>query len=135
MIHMMFTALVALSWTAFPWIESDEDPLVENETIVAMFKEMNEQRVRAGLPEMVLDQELCELSQRWSNRMASTGAFHHGGGENVIARGQKTPVAAIGAWLRSPAHRAFLMGRSTRVGFGAQKGAGGMWYWSGTFRR
>jgi uncharacterized protein YkwD len=134
MTKMIVTALLVSSWTAFPLLASDDVPLTENETIVAMFKEMNDQRVRAGLPEMVLDKELCDLSQRWSNRMASTGSFHHGGGENVIARGQKTPVAAIGAWLRSPAHRAFLMGRSTRVGFGAQRGAGGMWYWSGTFR-
>ena len=134
MTKFMISTLLALSWLVQPDLDSKEVSLCENGTIVAMFQEMNEKRLRAGLPEMVLDKELCALSQRWSNRMAKTGSFHHGGGENVIARGQEDPVAAIAAWLRSPGHRAFLMGRSTRVGFGAQQSSGGTWYWTGTFR-
>lgn len=134
MTKFMIAILLVSTWFAQPNLDSKEVPLSKNETIVAMFEEMNEKRVRAGLPEMVLDEELCALSQRWSNRMAKTGSFHHGGGENVIARGQDDPVAAIAAWLRSPGHRVFLMGRSTRVGFGAQQSSGGTWYWTGTFR-
>lgn len=115
-------------------VEAEAKPLSEEAFIVAMFDEMNRRRVEAGLPEMVLDEDLCVISQRWSNYMARTGAFHHGGGENVIAMGQSSPKEAIRSWMNSAGHRAFLMGRSRKVGFGAQRDSRGRWYWSGTFR-
>ena len=93
--------IVAVSLLNNSVVELAPPPLSEHVTIVAMFNEMNAQRVRAGLPEMQLDEELCVVSQRWSNRMAKTGSFNHGGGENVIAMGQRTPKEAISAWLRS----------------------------------
>ncbi|MEC8591107.1 MAG: CAP domain-containing protein, partial [Planctomycetota bacterium] len=77
MTKFMIAILLVWSWFAQPNLDSKEVQLSKNETIVAMFEEMNEKRVRAGLPEMVLDEELCALSQRWSNRMAKTGSFHH----------------------------------------------------------
>ena len=66
MTKFMIATLLVSSWFAHPNLDSREIPLSKDETIVAMFQEMNEKRVRAGLPEMVLDEELCALSQRWS---------------------------------------------------------------------
>ena len=114
--------------------EKSPPPLSENVTIRELFEEMNRRRASAGLPAMELDEELCVVSQRWSNYMSRSHAFHHGGGENIIAMGQTTPREAINSWMNSSGHRAFLMGGSRRVGFGAQRASNGTWYWSGTFR-
>ena len=61
MTKFMIAILLVWSWFAQTNLDSKEVPLSKDETIVAMFQEMNEKRVRAGLPEMVLDLSLIHI--------------------------------------------------------------------------
>jgi hypothetical protein len=116
------------------------DPVVGEElsshpTIVALQEEAIRVRSAAGLtshPE--LDEECCQIAQRWANHMASVNSMYHGGGEQIIASGYSSVQSAIGAWRNSGGHWAWLGGRSRLCGWGYQRSANGVCYWAGVFR-
>jgi len=96
--------------------------------------ELNAVRVRFGLAPLTTDAGLTNVSQSWSYRMASTGVFAHGGGEQVIAMGQRSAREVIADWLASPGHRAWLLTRNAAsVGWGVATGRNGQLYWAGAF--
>lgn len=99
-----------------------------------MFVEAMKQRERCGLPKQNLDKELCERANQWARYMANTGRFAHGGGEQIIARGYKTPEKAVNAWMRSDGHRRWLLSRTTHVGFGFARSKNGHPYYVGFYR-
>ena len=74
------------------------------------------------------------IAQRWAERMASTGQFRHGGGEQIIAWSSEDEPSAsvIGMWRDSPGHDAYLRSVAKLAGFGIAHGAGG-WYYAGAF--
>lgn len=96
--------------------------------------ETQQARASRGLPPQSLDDDLCRLCQRHAEWMASRDSMFHGSGENVVAYGTTTPGSTVRMWLGSPPHRAFLLGESSRAGWGAAQAASGRWYWAGAFR-
>ena len=98
---------------------------------------------------LILDEDLSKLAADHSSDMAdqivpfghtgfsdrcSEGRFIVGGGnwcsENV-AQGQKTAQALFTAWLNSSGHRANMeSSKATHTGFGYQKSANGVSYWT-----
>ena len=109
-------------------------PLTEYKLIQSMHASASEQRARVGLPTQQLDEELCKQAQRWANNMANRNSMYHGGGEQVIAYGYSSPQQCIQGWINSPAHRAWVLGRNGRCGFGVQRSWSGQWYYAGVFR-
>lgn len=119
--------------TGIEWVDSDGQPLVENKTIVILHEEVNRFRRSRGLPPLILDGGCCDIGQRWSVKMATTGEFKHGGGEQIIAWGADEVKEAVQLWVNSSGHRAWLLTERRYAGWGFRKGARGV-YWSGVFR-
>ena len=93
----------------------------------------NEARAKSwwSLKPLTADDALMEYAQKWAETMAARGRMTHSSirdimalgyspaGEN-IAWGQGDEQAVMSAWLRSPGHRANIMGsRYSRIGCGA----------------
>jgi uncharacterized protein YkwD len=110
------------------------EPLTENAKIQKMYEAAMKQRAQYGLPEQELDEELCEIAQRWANRMAAQNAMFHGGGEQIIAQGYPDEESCVRGWIYSAPHRAWVLSRNAKCGFGCQKGSDGRWYWAGVYR-
>ena len=109
-------------------------PVLADDAAEQLTAELNRARAQAGLPPLVTDPSFNATCQSWSFYMASSGQFRHGGGEQVIAMGQRSPREVIADWLASPGHRAWLLARNvTSVGWGLAHGRGGQIYWAGKF--
>lgn len=107
--------------------------LCRHASIVRMHKEGMKWRRRYGKGELKLDENCCRIAQRWANYMARNNAFHHGGGEQIIAYGSGFQGVFV-MWMKSPGHRSWLLSNSTKCGWGYQKSADGTPYWVGVFR-
>ena len=107
---------------------------MDGATVQQIHDECNRVRAAHGLPALTLDAELCRESQAWAERMAATGQFRHGGGEEIIAWAtwRQTAVEVIATWMSSRGHRAWILSRSAAAGWGEAQGRG-KWYWSGSF--
>lgn len=110
-------------------------PISQYVTIQQMHAECNRLRAANKLPPLALDESLCLSSQRWACRMADGNFMGHGGGENCVAMGQRTPILALRAWYNSSGHRFWLLSNTKRAGWGCQRSLGGTYYWSATFRQ
>lgn len=91
----------------------------------------NAARAEQGLPPLVIDCRLMGTARRHARAMASAMSMYHSAGvaENV-AYGQPTAVLAVRSWLRSPGHRANILGRSySRIGVAGFIGPDGRAYW------
>jgi len=91
----------------------------------------NQARATAGLPPLVIDCRLMGSARRHANRMARAMSMYHSTGvtENV-ATGQPFAADAVVVWLKSPGHRANILGRSyRRVGVAGVVGPDGKTYW------
>ena len=99
----------------------------ETQVMVAV----NVARVANGLrPVPLFDSCTDRLSERWGERISSTGVFAHRdqnqvinrchnswAGETLIRGEQLTPESMVKAWLDSPPHRAILLStRAQRAG-------------------
>jgi len=82
----------------------------------------------------VLDPELCMIAQRWACNMAARHSMHHGGGEQIIARGVSTISGCFNIWMNSGPHRGWVLSRTAACGYGCQQSSSGQWYWAGVFR-
>lgn len=106
----------------------------------------NEARSRSwwNLKPLTADDKLMDYAAKWAATMAERGRMTHSSirdimalgfstaGEN-IAWGQASESDVMSAWLRSPGHRANIMGsRYSRIGCGAA-GRGGRIYWCAVF--
>ncbi|WP_437202359.1 CAP domain-containing protein [Planctomicrobium sp. SH664] len=131
---MMKLRLLALLCSVLFLGATTSPPLGQNPRIQEMYSASCRFRAQAGMPTQVLDEELCKIAQRWANTMAAQNSMYHGGGEQVIGRGYANGTACVQGWINSPGHRAFVMGGSTRVGFGCQRAANGQWFYAGVYR-
>jgi hypothetical protein len=66
--------------------------------------------------------------------MAASRSMFHGGQDNCVCYGPTTAAGAIGMWLGSPPHRAFLMSGTRKAGWGAAQTKNGAWYYAAAFR-
>lgn len=82
---------------------------------------INWHRAQFGLPPLQVDGSLMVGSQNHSRYMASYGFGHaYGiGGMECIAMGVNTPESVVNMWLNSSGHRAIIMSRGTKFGFGS----------------
>jgi uncharacterized protein YkwD len=110
-----------------------EDLLTLRKPIQALHNSAIEARRSAGLPDYELDEESCRICQRWAEHMASVNKMYHGGGENIIARGNLSEDGAIRLWLNSPPHHSFVMGRYLKAGWGVARSASGQLFFAGRF--
>ena len=122
--------LIAVCW----WLLWFGFKIYENEPRQQLYIEAMKQRERCGLSRQVLDKQLCEQADRWAQHMASTGRFGHGGGEQIIAMGYRTPRQAINGWMRSEGHRRWMMCNRSHVGFGFATSKSGHPYYVGIYR-
>lgn len=98
----------------------------------------NQERAKAGLPELKVDLELSKVARIKSQDMKNSGYFSHdspkygspfdmmrnfgiqyrAAGEN-IAMGQRTPQQVVNAWMNSDGHRRNIMNpQFTHIGVG-----------------
>ena len=121
-------------------------PLMASE----LLNTINQERVKRGLPSLVEKSALTCAATKHSNdigtrrvcshtgkdgssatqRIASCGLKASAWGE-IVACGQKTPRAAVDAWIKSPGHNAIMFSKSYKY-FG-----GGMtnYYWTVVFTK
>lgn len=103
--------------------------------------EINRERRAAGLHRVkFFDSCVSKLANRWSKRLARSGAFTHRNQSQVLRRCHQawagealikgtglTPQMTVRAWMDSPGHRAILLTpRASRAGVAVRSGKGGM---------
>ncbi|WP_437188164.1 CAP domain-containing protein [Planctomicrobium sp. SH668] len=126
--------LVALACTMLFIAAAPAQPLTENGNIQAMYAAANRHRAQYSLPPQQLDEQLCQVAQRWANNMAARHSMYHGGGEQIIAMGYANPAACVQGWIYSPAHRVWVLSRNAKVGFGMAFSSTGQRYYAGVYR-
>jgi uncharacterized protein YkwD len=91
----------------------------------------NSARAEAGLQPLVVDCRLMGSARRHAQRMARAGSmFHSAGVAENVAMGQPFAGDAVVVWLRSPGHRANILGRQyRRIGVAGVVGPNGRTYW------
>lgn len=103
---------------------------------------VNKQRVKAGLKPVILSTKLSAVAKAkaidlYTNKyfdhisptygspfkmMRAFGISYNYAGEN-IARGQKTPLSVVTAWMNSPGHRANILNKHYKyIGMSYHKG-------------
>ncbi len=116
-------------------VAEEKPKLVENPQIIEMHKIAHEKRKKYKKHDLVLDEECCQMAQKWADHLAKSRKFHHGKNDQIISRGYKDTRAAFGGWMRSSGHRAWLLTKkSKKCGWGYAKSKGGTQYWVGVFR-
>jgi uncharacterized protein YkwD len=142
-----------LSWL-FPWLRPapvpTPDPLA-GDVPTQLLALHNQARARIGLPALRWNGRLEAAAQRHAARMAELGILSHIGigdggpadrvkdagytwgamAEN-IAWNESTPADVVADWLRSPAHRANILGRYVEIGGAVATGHYGP-YWCVVF--
>ncbi len=102
-----------------------------------LVKYTNEERVRYGLPPLVVDKELMESAREHTAWMSRQGAMVHSHqmvAEN-IAMGQPHSSDAVEAWMNSSGHRANILNPGhRRIGVAAFRTESGTIYWCQQFR-
>jgi uncharacterized protein YkwD len=114
---------------------------------------VNQERVRAGCPEVTVDDRLTAAARGHSADMAARGYFSHttpegvefatritaagyrwsSAGEN-IAKGQRTPQDVMTAWMNSAGHKANILNCGFRnLGVGVAADATGTLLWTQDF--
>ena len=127
----MKSLLVVLSLLlGLPALVDAQDVSAEEMSVVSI-----KIRARHGLPAQRLDKALCNIADRWADRLAKTGKLVHGGGEQIIAMGYKTKEAVFEAWMRSSGHRKWILSRTTRCGFSCRISKNGRRFWVGVYRK
>ncbi len=123
-----------------------------NPEIEQLLQLTNKARSEQGLPKLALNATLTEAAMQHSTNMVRQRTLAHdldgkGPAERIralgyrfgsmgenIAEGQRTSAEAIDSWLRSPGHRANLLGSAyTEVGFGVATTTDGRRYWTQLF--
>lgn len=127
--------LLVMTTTVFAGAVLDEIPkLFVDAKIVEMHKVARRIRGEHGLADQRLDEECCRTAQNWANYMAKTNRFHHGGEEQIIARGYETADGVFRGWMNSKGHRHWVLSDTELCGWGRQRSKDGTWYWVGVFR-
>lgn len=130
--------------------DKPDDNQSESEFAAEVLRLVNEERSKAGLPALVLDQSVEKAANvrakeivssfshtrpngtSFSTALKESGASYRGAGEN-IAWGQKTPAQVMEGWMNSAGHRANILNKSfTKIGVGYYQ-SGGTNYWTQIF--
>jgi uncharacterized protein YkwD len=132
-----------------PSLATDHDPEMVAQ---ALLDGHNRERLKEKLPPLALDPTLGRAAQLHSSDMAAHHKMTHDGsdgsspfdrikrqdylfqtaGENV-AYGWRTVDAVVSGWMDSPPHKANILGKFTRVGFGFKVDDKGTPYWTADF--
>lgn len=125
----------------------EPEPVQSSESdIDGVFRIMNEERAKAGVPKLTLDTGLCTTAAVRAKELVSKFAHYRpdgrdcftaldeygirymAAGENIAA-GQTDAEDVMNSWMNSPGHRGNILSSSFgRVGIGCYK-SGGMKYW------
>lgn len=127
-------------------------PIVEDIITDEFLRLVNNYRQERGLPEVLLDVSMNEISRKHSQDMATSQVrFGHGGfsnrcaearlalgGGNLclenVARGQRNEQEVFNAWINSKGHRENIeSSRVTHMGFGHALSTSGVHYWTQIF--
>lgn len=105
---------------------------------------VNQERARAGLAALDLDEDAKAKAQSWAGKMAAAGMLSHSNlaagidgawtrlGENVAMGSSVSEMHQM--MMSSPEHRAQILNASfTHVGIGVAEGANGMLYTAQVF--
>lgn len=117
---------------------------------------VNLERKKLGLDELILDEELSNVSRQHSEDMAERGYFDHDTPEGVspfdrlkqngiiysaaaenIAAGQSTPEAAVQSWLNSEGHRKNILNPKYKymgIGLCVDSSSSYVYYWTQNFK-
>ncbi len=131
---MMKFRLLALLCSVMFLAATPAEPLTQNATIQALYNAANRHRAQYSLPQQALDENLCQVAQRWAQNMAARDVMYHGGGEQIIAVGYPNAEACMQGWIYSPGHRVWVLSRNGSVGFGCARSASGRLYYAGVYR-
>lgn len=112
----------------------------------------NAERAKAGCPALTAESRLTKAAQAHTEDMAARGVLAHDSakgspGDRIkaagyrasswaenIASGQSSASAVVGAWMRSPGHRANILNCGLRdIGVGFAKGRNGTPFWTQDF--
>lgn len=134
--------------TSTPDNSEDTQELTYAKQVVKL---VNEERVKAGLNELILDEEIegaaliraKEIKQSFSHTRPNGSSFtsvlkeqgitYRGAGEN-IAWGQTSPEAVMKGWMNSEGHRANILNpKFTKIGVGHYQDSNGKNYWTQLF--
>jgi uncharacterized protein YkwD len=117
----------------------------------AVFELSNQERKKAGLPPLVVNEKLMQAARAHSVNMARLNQLEHtlddkGPGERIdevkyrhrgwaenVAAGQRTPPEVVSSWMNSEGHKANLLGSHREFGVGVAKAADGTRYWTQVF--
>lgn len=130
---------------------SDEITNLQNE----VFRLINEERRRAGLPALIMDSEITKVARAKSEDFINNNYFAHNSpqygspfemlrtfginysaaAEN-IASGQNNAEAAVNHWMNSAGHRANILNSTfNKTGVGVARDRNGNLYWTQLFVR
>jgi uncharacterized protein YkwD len=121
--------------------EKKDDKAAKKLKLIAIEKAIvaatNAERARFGLPPLEVDEELMESARAHCIWMTQNETLRHTRNpvaEN-IAMGQQSTEEAVGAWMRSPGHRAnMLNGGFRRIGVAAYSTSRDVVFWCQQFR-
>jgi uncharacterized protein YkwD len=100
-----------------------------------MFDATNTVRARYGLAPLGLEANLQANARSHCAWMARTRCLAHSPGRREnIAMGQRSAAEALRTWMRSPGHRANILGRSRWLGVSACSLSGSTTYYCQQFR-
>lgn len=116
-------------------------------SVSGIMNAVNQERARVGLPALSWSNDLAARAQEWSNEMAATGNFSHGGfgadvgvyGQNIYWRSGGSSADAVApyahaGWMKSKGHcENVLRSQFTRIGVAAAQAPNGAWYFTQDF--
>ena len=104
---------------------------------------VNAEREGNGLAPVLMAPDLAAKAQRWAETLAASGQLAHSNLTDGLAPGWRTVGENVAvavdvtdahrALMRSPEHRANILGAFTHAGFGAAQSADGRWWLAQVF--
>jgi len=135
-------------------VEENVNEYAANEEENEIFNLINTNRTNLGMDSLVLDEKLCRMAEMKAEDMRDKRYFSHYSptygfaydmlkgagyqykavGEN-IAKGHRSPQIVMSAWMKSPGHKANILGNYTKVGVGFVTDEKGKTYWVQIFAK
>jgi uncharacterized protein YkwD len=155
--HLAVAVLMLVSGVACNSPSSSSSLGTPAETVATLIASTNNERLRAGIAALARDSRLAQAAQwqaeqcarlgevahvlaqamypRPEDRLTAAGYSWSAYGEN-LARGHRTPEAAIDGWMRSAEHRANILDPAfTQIGTGFATDSSGRPYYVQVFGR
>ncbi|KAI9596673.1 CAP domain-containing protein [Syncephalis fuscata] len=146
---MKFPAILAISSLLLAINIEQTHAAIDLNKLVCL---VNQFRAKNNMPALSMDDSLNRAAQKHSDLQAKSNKMEHrlpgeggllerfrqqggswsSGAEN-IAFGYQTEDAVMNGWIKSPGHRANLLGRHTHIGHGMTTGNKNTKYWTQDF--